>query len=65
VKSSTFCYITPYSPVNVNRRFGVNISGPKSKPSKKPTLNRQQVVSFFGVHLGPEDGGDIFHRKIG
>jgi hypothetical protein len=45
-------------------------SGPKNKPSKKPDI-RALLANLFhagfllGLFLCPEDGGDMFLRKVG
>jgi hypothetical protein len=53
--------------------LGKNISPPssgsKSKPSKKPTwsMRKQSLLHtgfLFRIFFGPEDGGDMFLRKV-
>jgi hypothetical protein len=62
MKSIIFWDMTPCSPLSVNRRFGgtyrLHLQGRRNKFSKKPAS--KQVALF-----DPEDGGDMFLRKIG
>jgi hypothetical protein len=76
IKNSIFWDITPCSPFN-QRMFRKNkslpFSGSKNKSRKRPARSRQQadydcyllLARFLlGLFFGPENGGDIFLRKL-
>jgi hypothetical protein len=72
MKSTIFWDITQCSPLKVNR-FRRNMSrlssGSKNKPSKISVSSAACYLLHAGFLLGlffePEDGGDIFLRKVG
>jgi hypothetical protein len=68
MKSIIFWDITPCSPFSVNRRFGgtycLHLQGRKNKLGKKqaPAFTLISCRTYF---FDPEDGGDMFLRKVG
>jgi hypothetical protein len=75
MKSSIFWKITPCSPLKVNRRFGgtrrLYLQGRRISRARNQSESRWQAELFFhagfllGLFYDPEDGGDMFFRKVG
>jgi hypothetical protein len=73
VKSTIFWDITPCSPLSVNRRFGgtyrLHLQVRKNKFNKKSAWkqveSRSKLVYCGTYFFEPEDGGDMFLRKVG
>jgi hypothetical protein len=67
MKSCMFWDTTPCSPVQVNRRFGRNMSHSPSESNNKPStiFDLFHASLLLGLFFDPEDGDDIFLRNVG
>jgi hypothetical protein len=71
-KNIVFWGVTPYSPVEVHRRFGRTYSLDRRDQRVNQTTKQQEMsycfihdVFFFGLMCNLEDGGCIFLQNVG
>jgi hypothetical protein len=66
--SSIFWYITPRSPLKVNRRYGetccIHLQGRINRTRNKREI-RWQAGFLLGLFFDPKDSGDMLLRNIG